>query len=165
MVTPPLVSPGSPNNAPSNAILSSGNSGNDGSNASGQGATTNIQVSQADLDTLAANGVKFTPQNVVATGTTPTGQIVFLETGNSSAGLLHIIEGHATDFANIGVSKDQIPSVVMQAVTEGKIVGYQGSGTGRPVYQTTINGQSQRIAVTVGSNGFIVGANPAGSVK
>ncbi|WP_246698669.1 MULTISPECIES: hemagglutinin repeat-containing protein [unclassified Rhizobium] len=121
--------------------------------------------SQTDLDALAANGVKFTRENVVATGRAPNGQIVFLETGTSNAGLQHIIEAHATDFANIGVSRSQIPSVVMQAVTEGNIVGYQGSGTGRPIYQTTINGQPQRIAVTVGNNGFIVGANPAGSGK
>jgi filamentous hemagglutinin len=122
-------------------------------------------VNQTDLDVLAANGVKFTPQNVVATGTTPSGQIVFLETGNSRAGLQHIIENHSNDFASIGVSQEQIPSVVMQAVKEGDIVGYQGSGTGRPIYQTTINGQTQRIAVTIGNNGFIVGANPAGSIK
>ncbi|OJA61586.1 hypothetical protein BGV68_04550 [Burkholderia ubonensis] len=128
-------------------------------------SSTKSGVSQADLNALAENGVKFTPQNVVATGTTPNGQVVFLETGNSSAGLQHIIDGHAADFANIGVSQAQIPSVVMQAVTEGHIVGYQGSGTGRPIYQTTINGQTQRIAVTVGSNGFIVGANPAGRSK
>ncbi|WP_322064856.1 two-partner secretion domain-containing protein [Burkholderia ubonensis] len=128
-------------------------------------SSTKSGVSQADLNALAENGVKFTPQNVVATGTTPSGQVVFLETGNSKAGLQHIIDGHSADFANIGVSQAQIPSVVMQAVTEGNIVGYQGSGTGRPIYQTTINGQPQRIAVTVGSNGFIVGANPAGRGK
>jgi filamentous hemagglutinin len=122
-------------------------------------------VNRADLNALAAKGVKFTPENVVATGTTPSGQIVFLEIGNSRAGLQHIIEGHASDFANIGVSEAQIPNVVMQAVREGNIVGYQGSGTGRAIYQTTVNGQSQRIAVTIGDNGFIVGANPAGSVK
>ena len=119
-------------------------------------------VSQADLDALAANGVKFSPQNVVATGTTQSGQIVFLETGSTRAGLQHIVDAHVTDFANIGVSEEQIPSVVMQAVTRGNIVGYQGRDGGRPIYQTTINGQPQRIAVTVGSNGFIVGANPAG---
>jgi len=122
-------------------------------------------VRQADLDVLAANGVKFTPENVIATGKTPSGQIVFLETGNSSAGLQHIVEGHASDFASIGVSSDKISSVVMQAVTEGKIVGYQGAGIGRPIYEITINGQPQRIAVTVGNNGFIVGANPAGGIK
>ena len=160
-MTPPAAG-----GTPPNATLSSGESGGDsGSAAPAQGAGANSAVSQSDIDTLAANGVKFTPQNVVATGTTPNGQVVFLESGSSSAGLQHIIEGHASEFANIGVSEDQIPRVVMQAVTEGNIVGYQGSGTGRPIYQTTINGQPQRIAVTVGSNGFIVGANPAGSVK
>ena len=131
----------------------------------GSSTLTRSAVSQADIDALAANGVKFTPENVIATGTTPSGQIVFLETGNSKAGLQHIIEGHASDFANIGVSEAKIPSVVMQAVKDGNIVGYQGSGTGRPIYQTTINGQPQRIAVTIGSNGFIVGANPAGRGK
>jgi filamentous hemagglutinin len=104
VVTPPLVSPGSPNNAPSNAILSSGNSGNDGGSATGQGSARNTAVNQAELDALAANGVKFAPQNVVATGTTPSGQIVFLETGSSSAGLQHIIEEHGAEFANMGVS-------------------------------------------------------------
>jgi filamentous hemagglutinin len=129
------------------------------------GNAANNAVKQADLEILAANGVKFTLQNVVATGTTPSGQIVFLETGSSSAGLQHIIEEHGAEFANMGVSPAQIPDVVMQAVTQGKIVGYQGSGTGRPIYEVTVNGQQHQIAVTVGSNGFIVGANPRGSVK
>lgn len=53
----------------------------------------------------------------------------------------------------------------MDAVSKGKIIGYQGKGTGRPIYEVLINGQKQRIAVTTGNNGFIVGANPAGSVK
>lgn len=65
----------------------------------------------------------------------------------------------------MGVSEAQIPRVVMKAVSEGKLVGYQGSGTGRPIYELTINGQQQRIAVAVGENGFVVGANPRGSVK
>lgn len=53
----------------------------------------------------------------------------------------------------------------MEAVTKGKIVGYQGRGVGRPIYEPPVNGQTRRIAVTTGSNGFIVGANPAGGVK
>ncbi len=48
----------------------------------------------------------------------------------------------------------------MTAVTEGKIVGYQGRGTGRPIYEIEYNGKLQRVAVTVGDNGYIVGANP-----
>ena len=122
-------------------------------------------VNPALINELATNGVKFTRENIVATTRSPSGQIVFLETGNSRAGLQHIIGEHGNDFAIIGVSQTEIPSVVMQAVTQGRIVGYQGVGTGRPIFETVINGQPQRIAVTVSNNGFVVGANPVGSVK
>ncbi|WP_333983156.1 DUF637 domain-containing protein [Burkholderia gladioli] len=162
---PPVVSTGVSAGAPSNATLSSGNSDGGSDKGASVGDATNTAVSRGDLDTLVANGVKFTPQNVVATGKTSSGKVVFLETGSSSAGLQHIIEEHGGEFANMGVSPAQIPEVVMKAVTEGNIVGYQGSGTGRPIYEVAVNGQRQRIAVTVGSNGFIVGANPRGSVK
>lgn len=117
------------------------------------------------LDQLTASGVKFTPENVIATARSSSGKIVFLETGNSKAGLQHIIEEHGSQFARMGVSEAQIPRVVMRAVSEGKLVGYQGSGVGRPIYELNINGQMQRIAVTVGDNGFVVGANPRGGVK
>jgi hypothetical protein len=43
----------------------------------------------------------------------------------------HIMDAHGDDFASMGVSQKQIPGVVMQAVTRGKIVGYQGAGAGR----------------------------------
>ncbi len=129
------------------------------------GGATSASVSQADLEVLAANGVKFSPQNVVATGRTQSGQVVFLETGTTKAGLEHIIDAHGAEFAGMGVSSKEIPDVVIRAVTQGKLVGYQGSGTGRPIYEVDVNGQSQRIAVTVGSNGFIVGANPRGRAR
>lgn len=117
------------------------------------------------LDELTANGVKFTPENVIATTRDSSGKVIFLEAGNSKAGLQHIIEEHGTQFAQMGVSEAQIPEIVMRAVSEGKLVGYQGSGAGRPIYELSINGQTQRIAVTVGDNGFVVGANPRGSIK
>lgn len=68
----------------------------------------------------------------------------------------------ADDFANIGVAEADIPRVVMQTVSQGKVVGYQGVGVGRPIYEVSIGGQTRRIAVTVSRNGFVVGANPAG---
>ena len=48
---------------------------------------------------------------------------------------------------------------VFTAVTKGKVVGMQNT---RPVYELQWNGATQRVAVTVGDNGFIVGANPVG---
>jgi len=86
------------------------------------------------LDELTANGVEFTPENVIATTRSSSGKFVFLETGNSKAGLQHIIEEHGSQFAQMGVSEAQIPRVVMRAVSEEELVGYQGSGVGCPIY-------------------------------
>jgi filamentous hemagglutinin len=121
-----------------------------------------VSVDAAMLNELAANGIKFSPENVLATVRTGSGQVVFLEAGNSRSGLQHIVEEHADDFANIGVARADIPGILVQAITEGKIVGYQGAGFGRPIYQTSVNGEPQRLAITISRNGYIVGANPAG---
>ncbi|MBM9508524.1 WXG100-like domain-containing protein [Actinacidiphila acididurans] len=107
---------------------------------------------------LQDNGVKCDPSKIVRIERGADGKIRFLERGNGRAGLQHIVERHAEDFANKGVPEGDIPDVVMRAVTEGKQVGMQGT---RPIYETTYQGQPLKIAVTVGDNGFIVGANPA----
>ncbi|NWA64206.1 hypothetical protein HX773_25290, partial [Pantoea sp. B9002] len=92
-------------------------------------------------------------------------KIIFLETGSPTSGLQHIIKEHGSQFSQIGVPESQIPNVVMKAVSDGKVVGYQGAGTGRPIYETTINGKKYNIAITVGNNGYVVGANLRGEVK
>ena len=38
----------------------------------------------------------------------------------------------------------------MRALSEGKLVAYQGAGTGRPIFELTIKGRLHRIAITVG---------------
>ena len=111
------------------------------------------------IEELAEEGIKHNPEDIVEIDKTPGGKIIFLETGNSKAGLEHIKIEHGDQFTDRGIAESEIPGVVMDAVTKGKIVGYQGSGEGRPIYETTINGKTERLAVTVGSNGFIVGAN------
>jgi hypothetical protein len=128
-------------------------------------ARQSFAVNPAMLDELAANGVKFTPQDVVATGRNSNGQVVFLEIGNAKSGLQHIVIEHANDFATVGIPESQILSVVMEAATRGRLVGYQGAGTGRPIYEIGIDEKIYQIAVTVGNNGYVVGANPAGRTK
>nr|WP_308361623.1 VENN motif pre-toxin domain-containing protein [Serratia marcescens] len=149
------------------------------SNPENQAALTSLGVLGKDLIAIAKNslttkslfkemtiqGVKFTPENVVGAAKDNSGKIIFLEKGNSKSGLQHIVEEHGDQFAQIGVSEARIPDVVMKAVTDGKIVGYQGAGAGRPIYETMIDGKKYNIAVTVGSNGYVVGANLRGSVK
>ena len=48
----------------------------------------------------------------------------------------------------------------MTAVAIGKIVGYQAKGTGHPIYKVNYNGKEYKVAITIGNNGYIVGANP-----
>jgi hypothetical protein len=110
------------------------------------------------IDELASNGVKHTPEDIVAIGRDPSGRVVFLETGSPSAGLQHILLKKA-QFAQRGVSEDQVADYVLSAVTKGKVVGMQRT---RPIYEFQWNGATHRLAVTVGDNGFIVGANPVG---
>lgn len=144
-----------------------------------QAALTSLGVLGKDLIAIAKNslttkslfkemttqGIKFTPENVVGAAKDNSGKIIFLEKGNSKSGLQHIVKEHGSQFAQIGVSEARIPDVVMKAVTDGKIFGYQDTGTGRPIYETMIDGKKYNIAVTVGNNGYVVGANLRGSVK
>jgi hypothetical protein len=93
-------------------------------------------------------------------GAVPTARIEWLETGNARAGLQHILVDHEQDFANVGISAEEIPAAIQEALTKGKVIGYQGRDTTRPIYQVMFQGTKQHIAITVGDNGYIIGANP-----
>ncbi|WP_329136586.1 hypothetical protein OG552_25130 [Streptomyces sp. NBC_01476] len=122
-----------------------------------------MAVKPEDIADLIESGVKFSEEDLVATGRAADGRVVFLEKGNSRAGLTHIIERHGAEFEQRGIGSADLPGFIINAVTKGKVVGYQGKGTGRPIYELEYNGSPQRVAVTVGNNGFVVGANPVGS--
>nr|WP_269136054.1 LXG domain-containing protein [Sporosarcina cyprini] len=111
------------------------------------------------LRELSESGVKHNPADVLAVTKTSNGKLVWLEKGNSKAGFYHVMR-HADEFAAKGIKTNDIPDLLMKALSEGKVVGYQGRGQGRPIYEVVFNGQKQRVAITVGNNGFIVGANP-----
>lgn len=115
---------------------------------------------------LQARGIKHTPENIVRIAKCADDRIVFLETGDQNRGLQHIL-AKTDQFARIGISEDEIVDVVMIAITEGRIVSSQGRETvnPRPVYEVTYKGEIKYIAVTIGSNGYIVGANPRTRLK
>ncbi|MBQ6018055.1 MAG: hypothetical protein IJL19_09260 [Clostridiales bacterium] len=115
---------------------------------------------KALIDEVISNGDKISPDKVVMITRDPKGRIVWLEEGNNSSGLQHIINEHGHEFNGKGISNDEIPDYVLEAVYQGNIVGTQGKRNPRTVYEFVYNGVTQRIAVQVGSNGYIVGANP-----
>lgn len=115
------------------------------------------------ISQLEARGEKFDKESVVAITQDSSGNIVWLEKGHLGdrpSGLAHIIDAHGDDFARQDISEAEIPQYVMSAVKYGSIVGYQGRGQGRPIYEFIYDGVTRRIAITIGSNGYVVGANP-----
>lgn len=110
---------------------------------------------------LQARGIKHNPEKIVGIAKYADDKIVFLETGDENRGLQHIL-AKADQFARIGINEDEIVDVVMGAITKGSIVSFQGRETvnPRPVYKFVYKGEIKYIAVTIGNNGYIVGANP-----
>lgn len=72
-------------------------------------------------------GTRITPGSVVDIGRIPDGRTVWLEKGTDAAGLQHIYKRHEADFVNEGISRDDIPNVVMSALERGKVVGANAS--------------------------------------
>ena len=122
------------------------------------------EVSRALIAEVQARGDKISPDKVLGITRDLSGQIVWLEKGHidgKPSGLAHIMHDHEFDFKTKGIASNEIPSFVLTTVAKGKIIGYQGRGTGRAIYEIIYKGVKHQIAVSVGSNGYIVGANPA----
>ncbi|CAM3068949.1 hypothetical protein SAXI111661_16630 [Saccharomonospora xinjiangensis] len=103
-------------------------------------------------------GHKISPERVVRIARLPDDRIVWLEEGNEDSGLAHIEATHAPHFERYGIAKSDIVNVVFDALTRGTYRGVSGSN--RKVYEISHRGKVRRIAITIGNNGYIVGANP-----
>jgi len=112
------------------------------------------------IDQLRASGVKHNPDDILGIARWSERKIVFLEIGNDISGWQHIRKDHANDFANRGIPEDMIIDAIMSAVTSGIIIGTQGTKRKRDVYEIEFKGVVQYISISVGENGYIVGANP-----
>ncbi len=125
------------------------------------GAKANIT---ADLiKELEKSGVKFNKESVVFAAKDGTGQTVWLETGNQSTGMQHIISRHAEDFqAKHGIAKSEIANHLESVFREGKVeynrVTRENGGYER-LY--SYNGNYYLLS-GVGKNGYIVSAYPIG---
>lgn len=79
------------------------------------------------LEELAECGVKYNLDDVLSVIKTSSGKLVWLEKGNAKAGLEHVMS-HADDFAAKVINSNDIPDLLMKALSEGEVVGYQGRG-------------------------------------
>ena len=114
---------------------------------------------------LEANGVRHTPANIQRIGRNGDGDIIFLETGNETSGLAHILQDdRVANFADRGVAREDIADLVFEAATEGADLGQarapNAPGRNPPrTFEIEFRGVLQRVDVTVSTNGFIVQAN------
>ena len=116
------------------------------------------------INKLEAKRIKFDAEAILEIDQYQGGDVFFLERGNAKAGYKHVLD-HAEDFKNKGVSVAKLPKFLMFALKQNEQVATQGAkkNRGRPVYKGTLFGAknaSVDVAISVGSNGFIVGANP-----
>lgn len=120
------------------------------------------------MSELDARHVKYNKSDIVAITRNSSGDIVWLEKGHLTgkpSGLAHIIDAHGLDFQNQNITNDELPQYIMTAVKYGTIIGYQGRDSSRPIYEFVYEHKTRRIAITIGSNGYIVGANPKSMPK
>ena len=112
------------------------------------------------LERLNDAGVKFSRADTiwVAEYAKPGVPLAWLEKGDVNSGLIHVVFRHAGEFATKGVRVEDIPALLKTTLTEGTRVGTDKGG--RPIFEVVFQGKTQRLAVTVGDNGFVVGANP-----
>ncbi len=131
-----------------------------GSGSSG-GSFGNTQGKRAELiEELKRNKVKFTEKDIVFITRDKTGQIVWLEKGNSSAGFEHILSRHANNFSDLGIPKSEIHSFLERVFTDGEIVSNSlRTVNGRVGYERIFYYNGRHYVLTgVGTNGFIVSA-------
>lgn len=121
------------------------------------------------MSELQASGVKFTKEDVIFVTKDKTGQLVWLEKGNKTAGLEHILNGdgnttgHAQDFEKaFGVNRSQLPEYLNNVISRGQIVSNEKKLIGsRLGFERIYDYKGQYYVLTgIGTNGFIVSAYP-----
>ena len=110
---------------------------------------------------LVESGRKVTAENIVAIAKGEAGGIVWMETGDKRAGLIHILERHGHDFKNKGIETNQIPNKAIEIATKGELITGTVSAKGQKGVLLKMNEDS--FIISIGTNGFIVGCYPIGS--
>lgn len=88
--------------------------------------------------------------------------VVWLEEGNDKAGYQHMLK-HADEFRQLGISQNELVEVAKAATQVGDVVGSQRgksrTGPGRPIFLMIYKDIPVAVAISIGSNGFLVGMN------
>lgn len=120
----------------------------------GAGRKMGAELDKKLMDRLIESGVKYNADDVVMVTKNANGKLLWLEKGNSSAGLKHIVDGHVADFTAKGVN--DIPKFLNEVLKT--IPAKVGTGAKGPFAEYIVNGT--RYRVVYGTNGYIVSFYP-----
>lgn len=114
------------------------------------------------LRELLSLGVKCNQNEIIFITKDESGQLIWLEIGNENVGLIHINLRHRAEFINVFGTDVDIPSIMFDIISKGKIVSTKevirnGNKGYEKIYD--YNG-SHYILSAIGDNGFIVSAYP-----
>ncbi len=107
--------------------------------------------------------VKFKKEDVIFVAKAVDNQLVWLEKGNDSVGLKHIIKRHTNDFKNyLGIDEKDIPNKINEIVTTWQLVSKKLKLlNGREGYEYIFEKEGLTTTlVALGTNGFIVSVYP-----
>lgn len=102
------------------------------------------------LDELAKSNVKYNPEKVIAVVKTVDDKLLWLEQGNHTSGLVHILERHANDFAVQNIT--DIPQLLSDILKTSPVK--TGSNAKGLFADYVFNENTYRVAY--GTNGYIV---------
>ena len=111
------------------------------------------------MDELKNSGHKFNEKDVVMVTKTKKNELVWLEKGNGSTGLTHIIDRHEEDLAKkYGIKKEGIPAFVKDIFQNGTEISSKEKNGG---YEKKYKYKDQYFVITgVGTNGYIITLYP-----
>ncbi len=72
--------------------------------------------------------------------------------------MTHILLEHGEDFIQRSIKKFQIIELIELAISAGIVIGKQGRD--RLIFEIEFQGIRQFVSISIGNNGYIVGANP-----
>ena len=120
-------------------------------------------MNEALLKDLVASGAKCNIKEIVFIARDETNQLVWLEEGNESAGLRHIIKGHSADYQKaFGIDEKDIPKLLEQVISKGRvIICREVLKNGKKGFEKIYDYYDNYYIVSgIGTNGFIVSAYP-----
>lgn len=120
-------------------------------------------ATQLLIKEIESNGTKFTKEHMVFIIRDKTGEIMWLETGNSNAGLEHIISRHADDFkSKHNIAKDGIAKHLKNVFSEGTVIYSREikKNNRRGLEKLYFYKDKYYLLSGVGTNGFIVSGYP-----